>query len=160
MLFSYPPISLNSILSRMPSVPGMKSPRPSFAFARFSNERISTINIGQTTAGELQRTEKVDAEAKPIDADVPESSSSGFGFSNVTYDIIGIGAEATSSTADDNVTLAASQNTSAGGRKQDKEEEHIYDLVEVTNIFLYKNLFILIIASEFSHNSKIFMIYI
>jgi hypothetical protein len=115
-------------------MPGVgSSPRPSFAFARFSNERISSINIGQATSGEIQRTEKVDAEAKPIDTEVPETSAAGFGFSNVTYDIIGVGQGATS-TGTESVSLTPIQGinrASGSGSKPDAAEEHIYDVVEV-----------------------------
>jgi hypothetical protein len=120
-------------MTRIRSIPGVtSSPRPSFTFARFSNERISTINIGQTSSGEIQRTEKVDADAEPMEADVPETSASGFGFANLTYDIIAIGVEQAKA-ADESVALTdiPSTNTAGAGNKESSEEENIYDVVEV-----------------------------
>jgi len=92
------------------------SPRPSFSFARFSNERISSINIGATVSGEIQRTEEVDAETKPIEMVVPAAQEAGgFGFTNATYDLIGV----------DDAKISAPSTIQ-------EEDENIYDLVEAS----------------------------
>jgi len=71
-----------------------------FGFARFTNERVSTINIGKST---LERGEKVDDEAISSGGDLGEGekvtdASSQSGFASVTYDIIGV-TEGTSSSS-------------------------------------------------------------
>lgn len=116
----YPPLTMNSIISRLPPMPGIGgSPRPSFSFARFSNERISNINIGATVSGNIQRAEEVDTEAKPIDSTMPsERDASGIGYTNATYDLCDLG---------DPMTSSQFQSSKL------PEEENIYDLVEVSD---------------------------
>jgi len=65
----------------------------SFGFARFSNERVSTVNI-ERSAGNLERGEQVDQEINSMKTGVPlekvTNASTDLGFANVTYDIIGV----------------------------------------------------------------------
>ncbi|CAL8111099.1 unnamed protein product [Orchesella dallaii] len=112
--------SVTSVLNRMPSmsipiVPGRRSSTfstnlHSFGFARFTNERASAVTIspdggsgGQkeggispkppTKSSSLRRTEQVD-DTLPMTIEVPETvsdaNSGAYGFSNVTYDLIGV----------------------------------------------------------------------
>lgn len=145
----YPPVTFDTILSRVPSLPSFREGinfgstalrRGSVAFARFSNERVSTINIGQRAAasGEessIERTEPVDAETKPIETPVPDRTE--VGFTNLTYDLIGVGGG--SGHADDTsvkeTAAAKDAQTKLGTTKETaapkQETEHVYDLVDV-----------------------------
>lgn len=100
---------------RIPIVPGVGAGRRSstlsnslnsFGFARFTNERVSSVTIGRggendsqtTSAGEdegksssIRRTEQVDDEVVPMtvaDDKVIDANSGTFGYSNVTYDLV------------------------------------------------------------------------
>lgn len=63
-------------------------------FARFRNERVSTINIGQTSS--VTRGEPVDESLERIDATKEEEEEkvtqvvADAGFTNVTYDLVGV----------------------------------------------------------------------
>jgi len=105
LFFSPEPLTLQNLRSRLPSLniplPGRNpssrssggsflsgTSRP-FGFARFTNERISSVNISGGPSlppnDEDKKNENLD-ENPPIEAIVPVSSTS---FENVGYDLLG-----------------------------------------------------------------------
>src|SRR5665811_1098635 len=78
---------------------GSTAASSSFGFARFTNERISSVNIN--AAGTLERAEAVDcidSTEIPLEKEKVTDASPDFGFANVTYDIIGVTDAETAST--------------------------------------------------------------
>ncbi|CAG7815875.1 unnamed protein product [Allacma fusca] len=97
---------------------------PSFAFARFANERISHLNLGAAFEGSMARAEAVDSEIQSgkVETVVPTSEAVSVGFSNDIYDVV----------ADEEVAVKPG-DMSMVQSKPHVEPEHVYDLIEVSD---------------------------